>query len=95
MPGNSGRRKNIQSHARAVIRTRGNVHALTVITACLAALHVESCVNMRYFDFCFYNSVNAGTVHRSKRVKCVNYRAHYFVSKQVCRKIKIRSVQTQ
>jgi len=73
MPGKFDRSTNIQPVARAVIRKRRNVHALAVITACLAALHVESCVNTQCFVFFFYHSVDAGTVHRSKRVKCIMY----------------------
>ena len=72
MPGKFDRRTNIQPFARAIIRKRRNLHTLAVITACLAALHVESCVNMQCFVF-FNHSVDAGAVHRSKRVKCINY----------------------
>jgi hypothetical protein len=53
MPGKSDRSTNIQPFVRAVIRKRRNLRVVAVITACLAALQVELCVNMQCFVFFF------------------------------------------
>ena len=73
MPGKSDRSTNIQPLARG---SHTKTEKFTCVSCHYRLFSHTACrivCEHAMFRFLFYHSVDAGTVHRSKRVKCMNY----------------------